>query len=269
MGLSESERFQFDLAGFLVRPAILTENQVADIRQQIERIKHDPQSLPPQHRSIPGGPASLLIDHPKVIDVLHDVIGPNIRLEACGAMWRQKGEQHGQLHGGGPKQIDPIFGYRVQNGQIQAGMVRVIFEFSEIRKEDGATHFIVGSHKANFPMHPDHMELDQESKRSPFLVSYDCPPGSAVFFSENTCHAGPRWKGDEPRVAILHAYSHLATHWHRLNTPAVILESLPPQKQAYFREPWWADFRTQPARHNTIERFVEKGESVILTDHEP
>ena len=77
MGLSESERFQFDLAGFLVRPAILTENQVADIRQQIERIKHDPQSLPPEHRSIPGGPASLLIDHPKVIDVLHDVIGPN------------------------------------------------------------------------------------------------------------------------------------------------------------------------------------------------
>ena len=132
MGLSESERFQFDLAGFLVRPAILTENQVADIRQQIERIKHDPQSLPPQHRSIPGGPASLLIDHPKVIDVLHDVIGPNIRLEACGAMWRQKGEQHGQLHGGGPKQIDPIFGYRVQNGQIQAGMVRVTVSYTHL-----------------------------------------------------------------------------------------------------------------------------------------
>ena len=92
MGLSESERFQFDLAGFLVRPAILTENQVADIRQQIERIKRDPQSLPPEHYAIPGGPASLLIDHPKVIDVLHDVIDPNIRLEACGAMWHHKGE---------------------------------------------------------------------------------------------------------------------------------------------------------------------------------
>eukprot|EP01046_Picozoa_sp_COSAG06_P037560 COSAG06_NODE_4252_length_4429_cov_5.719169_6_plen_77_part_00 len=51
-------------------------------------------------------------------------------------------------------------------------------------------------------------------------VSYDCPPGSAVFFTENVCHAGPVWKRDDPRVAILFAYSHLATHWHRLNVRA-------------------------------------------------
>ena len=58
------------------------------------------------------------------------------------------------------------------------------------RKEDGGAHFIVGSHKANFPMHPDHMSLEM-GKRSQFLMSYDCPAGSAIFFTENLCHAGP------------------------------------------------------------------------------
>ena len=47
---------------------------------------------------------------------------------------REQGQRHGDLHGGGPKQIDPIFGYRTQNGKIHAGMVRVIFELGEIHQ---------------------------------------------------------------------------------------------------------------------------------------
>ena len=265
MGLSEEERFRFDLAGFMLRPAILNTDEVAEIREQINRIQEDPESLPPEHRAMPGGPASLLIDHPKVIDVLHDIIGPDIRMEGTSCVVRNKGEAHGDLHGGGPLQADPIFGYRVNNGRIHAGMVRVVFELTDMGKEDGGTHFVVGSHKANFPMHPDHLSLDQ-GKRSPFLMSYECPAGSAVFFTENVCHAGPPWQRDTPRVAVLNAYSHLATHWHRLTIPPVVLAALPREKQAYFREPWVADFRTAPATHNTIERFLDNDEAPVDTD---
>ena len=95
------------------------------------------------------------------------------------------------------------------------------------------------------------------------------PAGSAVFFTENLCHAGPVWEKETPRIAILHAYSHLATHWHRLRTAPAILAGLPREKQAYFREPWIADFRTSPATHNTIERFVEKDEAPYNSDHQP
>jgi len=69
--------------------------------------------------------------------VIHEVIGPQVRLESCGAVWREQGQAHGGLHGGGPQQADPIFGYRCLNGKIHAGMVRVIFEFTEIREGDG------------------------------------------------------------------------------------------------------------------------------------
>ena len=268
MGMTEAERFHFDLAGFLVRPGILTEDEVVEIREQSYKIKHEPESLPPEHREAPGGPSSLLIDHPKVIEVLHEIIGPEIRVENVASVWRTKGEAHGDLHGGGPRQIDPIFGYRVQDGKIHAGMVRVIFEFTDIRMEDASTHLIAGSHKASFRMHPDHMSLE-EGKRSPFLKTYECPAGSAVFFTENVCHAGPVWERDEPRVTILHAYAHLATHWHRLKIARAVLEGLPREKLAYFREPWIADFRTKPATHNTFDRFVDNEDPPVRTDHAP
>ena len=181
MAMTEEERFRFDLTGFLVRPAILKPDEVAAIVDQIDRIKHDPQSLPPEHRDVPGGPASVLIDHPQVVDVIREVIGPDIRLEGCSCVWRKKGEEHGGLHGGGPGQADPIFGYRVKNGRIHAGMVRVIFELTDIALEDQSTHFLIGSHKSEFPIHEDHLSLE-EGKRSPFLTTYACPAGSAVFF---------------------------------------------------------------------------------------
>ena len=88
MPLTDEERFRFDLTGFLVRPAILKSEQVSAIVEQIERIHHDPESLSPEERDVPGGAASILIDHPRVIEVLHEIIGPDIRLENCNSIWR-------------------------------------------------------------------------------------------------------------------------------------------------------------------------------------
>ena len=164
--MTDEEKFRFDLTGFLVRPAILERDEVDAIVEQIDRIHHNPESLPPEHRAVPGGPASVLIDHPKVLDVLHEIIGPDVRMENTFSVWREKGQEHGGLHGGGPQQGDPIFGYRVNNGRIHAGMVRVVFELTDISKKDGATHFIAGSHKSNFPMHPDHMSLEEGETES-------------------------------------------------------------------------------------------------------
>eukprot|EP01045_Picozoa_sp_COSAG04_P001286 COSAG04_NODE_42_length_32379_cov_41.656691_9_plen_176_part_00 len=94
---------------------------MAAIRDQVLRISEDPESLPPEERVVPGGASSLLIDHPAVLGVLHEIIGTELRLEAPGSTVRQKGGSAGPLHGGGPSQISPIFGYRTQNGQIHAG----------------------------------------------------------------------------------------------------------------------------------------------------
>ena len=52
--MTEEEKFRFDLTGFLVRPAIISPDEVAAIVDQIDRIKNDPESLPAAHRGVPG-----------------------------------------------------------------------------------------------------------------------------------------------------------------------------------------------------------------------
>ena len=72
MALSEEERFRFDLTGFLVRPAILTPDQIAAIVEHIDRIQHDPQSLSPAECDVPGGPSNVLIEDGILCGYLHD-----------------------------------------------------------------------------------------------------------------------------------------------------------------------------------------------------
>ena len=79
----------------------------------------------------------------------------------------------------------------------------------------------------------------------------------------------PCGTGTSPRVTVLNAYSHLATHWHRLKTPPEVIAGLPREKQVYFRDTWIADFRTKPATRNTAERFMGNDEPPISSDNEP
>jgi hypothetical protein len=95
-------------------------------------------------------------------------------------------------------------------------------------------------------------------------MSYSCPAGSAIFFTENLCHAGPTWRRDTPRIAIFHAYSHVATHWHRLKVPPEVISGLPREKQAYFREVYGRDYTTRPSTPHTIETFVRNPEAKPL-----
>ena len=79
-------------------------------------------------------------------------------------------------------------------------------------------------------------------------------------------HVGPTWRGEHPRAAILHSYTHLCTNTRRLHdyVPPAVLAGLPPEKQAYFRAPWQSgtldpdEFAPSGTAFNTVERFVRK-----------
>ena len=92
-GMTAEEKFHFDLAGFFVRRSVLSEAEVAAVRSQIYLIKHDPAALPEHERHVPAGAASLLIDHPKVVPVLEELLGGKdlVRLEHAQAFWRTRG----------------------------------------------------------------------------------------------------------------------------------------------------------------------------------
>ena len=52
--MTDEEKFRFDLTGFLVRPAILERDEVEAIVDQIDRIHHNKESLPPETPCCPG-----------------------------------------------------------------------------------------------------------------------------------------------------------------------------------------------------------------------
>ena len=73
--MTEEQKFIFDLKGYLLIPEVLEPSEIAALKTQIETIRTDPESLPPYERRLPGGTASFLIDHPVVLDVLHEILG--------------------------------------------------------------------------------------------------------------------------------------------------------------------------------------------------
>ena len=76
-------------------------------------MEHAPHTLPPHERHCPGGCTSQMIDHSSVLGVLHEILGPEVRCEAAGHRWREKGERdNNTLHrGGSPRgRVDPVAG---------------------------------------------------------------------------------------------------------------------------------------------------------------
>ena len=82
--MSDYEKFLFDLKGFLVIPSVLTDEEIAITRDHIDTYMKTPESLPEHHRSPISGPTEFLIDHPRVMGILQEVIDQDrerIRLE--------------------------------------------------------------------------------------------------------------------------------------------------------------------------------------------
>jgi Phytanoyl-CoA dioxygenase (PhyH) len=260
MSLTPEELFHFDTAGFLVRPAVLDTDQVAALRDQIERIYLRPDTLAPEERELPGGAASLLIDHPAILDVLETLLGADVRMETSEPMLRTKGQSfYRGFHRGSPYQADPIFGYRVEAGRVFLATIRVIVELTEVRPGDGATAFVIGSHKANFPL-PDSYKTAGVRPGGDLVTGYACPAGSVVFFTEGVAHTGLTWRRDEPRIAVLNTYSNPAFCYHRPEFSRAVLDGLPPAKRAYFRPVWWLDQGSDPPRRNTAGEYLARPE---------
>lgn len=265
MAMTDEEKWVFDLTGFLVRPAILEPDEIQTIVDQIHRAHHDPESLPPEHRAAPGGPAQILVDHPKVVDVLRERIpshvegeeGTAVRCDTAFFVYREQGVGFvgGDLHRGATSPVDPVFGYGVHNGRFHAGEVNVVFELTDVEEHDGATGFVVGSHKANFPI-PESHRSTVAGEESPFYRSYSCPAGSAIFFNEHLLHAGPVWRRPEPRYAVIHTYLHAGVRYHREHFPRELIESLPPERRAWFRDPWLTDMTGERPVFNTVEEYL-------------
>ena len=240
--LTQEQKFLFDLNGFLVIENVLTPEQCERLKRQIDLMTHEPERLPPESRTVPGGELAGLIDHPVVIGALREIIGPHLRLDHAYVLWREKGKRHPMdLHHGGPIP-DPFFHYNFTGGHIRAGLTRVVFELNDVDEGDGGTCFLPGSHKSNYSVPLEHRSLEPGAQ-SPFVYRPRCPAGSVILFTENVAHGGPPWGNpDRPRVAVFYSYNHVGMQFHRFRVASEVLASLTLSQRSYLRDVWVHDF---------------------------
>lgn len=236
--MSQHDRVVFDLKGYLVKPAVLNEDEVKTIKEFVLRQKNNPESLPVHERQLPGGAFAPLIDHPEVMKVLLEVIDPDInkiRLENVFLSYREQGEGEWKPHAGG-RTTNPNYAYNFHDGRIYAGMTRVVWELNEVIEGKGGTCFIPGSHKANYNIRTNPVATIDE-RNSGLWSSYSCPPGSLIIFSEAVRHSADFWQNpDNPRVAMFCAYNHINVRHHKPSISHEVIDHLSPQHQKFFKE---------------------------------
>ena len=240
--LTDEEIVTFDLKGYILFPAVLTQDEMAPLKEQCEKLRSDKGSLPPSAQCLPGGPAAALIDHPAIMRVLHTVIDDDtdkIRLEGASLSYRYKDDGHKgwSPHAGG-KTVNPNYSYQYHDGRVYSGMTRVVWELNAIEKGKGATAFIPGSHKSNF-----RKKLDiYDHPSSQVWDTYECPPGSLLVFSEAVRHSSCTWTQETPRMALFYLYNHINVRHTRPNFTDATLASLSPEHRRFFNEVYHPQF---------------------------
>ena len=244
--MSKYEKFLFDLKGFFVIPSVLTQTEIQTVRAHLEAYTNNPDSLPEHHRAPMAGPAEFLIDHPRVMGILQEVIDPNperLRLESVFVSRRSAADANDPWgpHVGGTN-LYPSFSYGFHNGRIYGGMMRIVWELNEVVEGRGGTCLVPGSHKANMASaHDGTWPEEADDPNSGVWETYGCPAGSLVVFSEGVRHTASAWThSDHPRKAILIAYNHVTVRHHEPKpcmNPTVI-GGLTPERQGFFRDVW-------------------------------
>lgn len=244
--MSDYEKFLFDLKGFLVIPGVLSEEEVRTVREHTENLSKNPESLPGHHQAPIAGPAEFLIDHPRVMGILQEVIDPGperIRLESVFISSRsiENTTDQWRPHVGGTN-LDPSLSYRFHNGRIYSGMTRIVWELNEVKKGQGGTYLVPGSHKANLASAQEKTWPEEaDDPDSGIWETYGCPPGSLIVFSEGVRHTGSAWTNpDNPRCAILVAYNHVTVRHHEPKPcmNSVVIGGLSEERQRFFRDVW-------------------------------
>ena len=242
--LTEEQKYIFDTRGWLSIPAVLSESDVAEMREFAYQMARDSKSVAEHERSPVGGPLQRLTDHPVVVGFMNEFVaydplssddGYGFRCEGSFLTVRPwgPGNKTFQPHGGSGMFNFPgnHHTYHTRPGKANSGLTRVVWELNPIVKGDGGTLFLSGSHKATF-----NRPLSTDDENSPLWDSYECPAGSVLFFTEAITHAGVVWKTTErERCAVFNCYNTIGSKWHSWEPPEAVFQAMPSKRQSLFR----------------------------------
>src|SRR5688572_29264153 len=156
--MTEDQKFLFDLRGWIVIPTVLTRDQTEACKAYLHELASGGgSSLPPHRRNTYSGPGQELLDHPVLVDILREIIAPDLTAEGwvpvelkdaaaearkpslaysfrCDnsfAMTRKAGEALPlTAHNGGPN-MGPSHHYQFLSGRPFSPSTRVVWELND------------------------------------------------------------------------------------------------------------------------------------------
>ena len=248
--MTQEQMFFFDLHGWILLPAVLTEAEAEVMRAEVYAGAENNYQ----------GELQALLDHPAIVGILTEILSESslksddsysFRCESSFTTVRPPGWSKMERSDGGlphvvrPPQQANAMRYQVAGGKIFAGLTRVVWELEEVKAGQGGTTFLSGSHKAHFnyggpdPYRPNVSDSPFEAGIRAAMDGYSCPAGSVVIFTESLIHAANDWTNpDNPRCAIFNCYNSIWAQWHKLNLSDETIEAMPPKRRSLFRGIW-------------------------------
>jgi hypothetical protein len=210
--MTPEEKFIIDLDGYMVFKNVLSADQVAQMNTFI-----DSDCSKGRRPSLWAEPFKQLIDHPKILPYLLELIGPNVRLDHDYAIFMDKGDRKGGLHGGEdggrPGGHEGDHWYKYRDGIMRTGLCVVSYMLADAAQGDGGFACIPGSHKSNFTSNIP-ADVRNYERQPHYVVQPAVQAGDALFFTEALVHGTIPWSAAHQRRSILFKYSPGHSAWN-------------------------------------------------------
>jgi hypothetical protein len=211
--MTEEEKFVFDLDGYLVIKNVLSPQELDDLNALVDEYFADSDNEPLRDLnkiSNWGQATKNLIDHPKVLPYLVELLGPKVRIDHDYAIIMNEGDARGGLHGGPGLDGDHWFKYR--DGQMRNGLSVVTFFLADANAGDGGFACVPGSHKTNF-LNGMPRDVRLFERGAHYVDQPTAKAGDALFFTEALIHGTMPWRAKHQRRTLLYKYSPGHSTW--------------------------------------------------------
>lgn len=213
--MTEEEKFTFDLQGFLILRGVLSHSECEELSSIADHVmpSNDTDELVRRKGQISLWHEKYLnlIDHPKVLPYLLELLGPRVRLDHDYCFFMKKGGSSTRLHGG-PKLVESNFWYHYQDGVMRNGMTVVTWALTDAEQGEGGFACIPGSHKSNF-LRSLPLDIALYERQVEYVQQPTIQAGDVLIFTEALIHGTQQWTADHERRALLFKYSPPHASW--------------------------------------------------------
>lgn len=238
--MNEQERYLFDLQGFLVVPDALTPEQVEELNATMD--EHIAAETEPEMRTHRfgrllswGSACRNLIDNPRIVPYLEELLGSKFRLDHdyADVIRAGKGPIGTTLHGGATP-FDPAQYYHFRDGRMYNGLTVVAYNLKDVHPGDGGFACVPGSHKSNYRFPNEWRDLEN---LHPCVHRAAGPAGTAIIFTEALTHGTLPWHGQDERRTVFLKYSPHPVSWSARYYDAAEYEGLSERQRAILEPP--------------------------------